>query len=272
MNTRFAIFADGSNLYGSLSRTLGIEVTDYECLFRLIFSKSANAWKTSTILGQEPTCMLTRVYWYVIGAIDEWDTANVRTKANLRNLFDGRDALDLKNGYLARVGGNSGTDASASPAAVQEAFNLCLNDFTTWYERQNERLRRMRGFYCAVRNRTDLLDIIECGRWKVDFLSRRTIEKGLDTQLSVDMMEFIDTYDVAIVVSGDAESIPSIRYAKRHGKQVIAVEFCDDRQTSNIFASPLKTIADIVVQIQHSDLAHENYVRRREQPGFSYGD
>lgn len=271
MNTRFAIFADGSNLYGSLSRTLGIEVTDYECLFRRIFSDCANTWKTGTILGQEPTCLLTRVYWYVIGAIDEWDTKNARTEASLKSLFESRDASDLRSGYMARVSaGASATDALQQNQ--QKAFSLCLSDFEAWYLRQNDRLRRMRSFYCAVRNRTDLLDIIECGRWKVDFLSRRVMEKGLDTQLAVDMMELIDTYDVAIVVSGDADSIPSIRYAKRHGKQIIAVEFRDDRQPSSPYSSQLKTIADIVVQIRYSDLAHEGFVRKRETGASGYGD
>lgn len=262
MNTRFAIFADGSNLYGSLSRTLGVEVTDYERLFRRIFSDCANTWKTSSILGQEPTCQLTRVYWYVIGAIDEWDIKNPRTEASLHSLFEGRDASDLRSGYLARASASNPDLTTAQ--AQQKAFSLCMSDFEGWYSRQNERLRRMRSFYCAVRNRTDLLDIIECGRWKIDFLSRRVIEKGLDTQLAVDMLDLIDTYDIAIVVSGDADSIPSIRYAKRQGKQVIAVEFRDDRQSS-LYSSQLKTTADIVIQLRHSDLIHESFVRKREQ-------
>lgn len=85
-------------------------------------------------------------------------------------------------------------------------------------------------------------------------------------------MELIDTYDVAIVVSSDADSIPSIRYAKRHGKQVIAVEFRDDRQPGSPYSSQLKTIADMVVQIRHSDLVHEGFVRKRDVGATGYGD
>lgn len=268
MPTRFAIFVDGSNLYGSLTRTLGLEITDYEALFRLVFTECTRAWRATSLIGPEPTCQLSRVYWYVIGSIDDWDVKNPRTESSLRSLFEGRDASELRAGYLARV--SDCHPELTGPQAQHKAFSFCLSDFDGWYTRQSERLRKMKSFYCAVRNRTNLIDIVECGRWKVDFLARRVNEKGLDTQLAVDMLDLVDTYDVAVLVSGDADSIPSIRYAKRKGKQVIAVEFKADRagdERGSTFSSQLKTAADIVIQVRGADLAKEPFSRKREGSG-----
>ena len=65
----------------------------------------------------------------------------------------------------------------------------------------------------------------EHGHWKVNFLHKWVEEKGLDTSLAVDMVALQDNYDVAVVMSGDADNIPSIRHMKGRGTHIAAVEF-----------------------------------------------
>ncbi|MFA7708798.1 MAG: NYN domain-containing protein [archaeon] len=52
-------------------------------------------------------------------------------------------------------------------------------------------------------------------------------EKGVDVKLAVDLVvnAYKDNYDIAILVSNDADFIPAIQEAKELGKQVINVSF-----------------------------------------------
>ena len=83
----------------------------------------------------------------------------------------------------------------------------------------------MRSFHQGVRIRTNLIDVHEHGHWKVNFLHKWVEEKGLDTSLAVDMVALQDNYDVAVVMSGDADNIPSIRHMKGRSKHIASVEF-----------------------------------------------
>jgi uncharacterized LabA/DUF88 family protein len=72
---------------------------------------------------------------------------------------------------------------------------------------------------------TDFIEIRRIGNWKVDFLHKSIGEKGVDTSISVDMVTMLPAYDVALLISGDADGIPSVKYVKNSGRQVGAVEF-----------------------------------------------
>lgn len=56
---------------------------------------------------------------------------------------------------------------------------------------------------------------------------RRTVEKGVDSALVVDLIEYglDNTYDRAILVSGDADFVPSVKLIQRTGKQVVHAFF-----------------------------------------------
>ena len=69
---RFAFFVDGSNLFGSL-KAMNVEVDDYEAFFAYLYKESASHWHTSTHTPATVPTQLRRVYWYVVGSIDEWD-------------------------------------------------------------------------------------------------------------------------------------------------------------------------------------------------------
>ena len=60
-----------------------------------------------------------------------------------------------------------------------------------------------------------------------DQVIRRTVEKGVDTSLVVDLIQHAtdDTYDRAVLVSGDADFVPAVELVQRLGKQVIHAHF-----------------------------------------------
>lgn len=198
--------------------------------------------------------------------MDEWDLSSPKAELSLREAF-GRDA-ELKRSFLALAGQqNSGLKQHE---LFEKAWSSCFTEIKNWYEQKCNSLSGIRKFHYGVQSETDFIDIIECGHWKIDMLSRKVEEKGLDTSLAVDMVTQIPHYDVAILVSGDADAIPSLNYVKREGKHVGVIEFIKGyppeskgRQSS----SRLKVAADFVPQIYEMDLIREKLAHPPKQPG-----
>ena len=123
----------------------------------------------------------------------------------------------------------------------------------------------MRRFQQSIRASTQLIDVVAAGHWKVNFLHKYVEEKGLDSSLGVDLLALEHKFDVAVVVSGDADAIPSIVRMKERGKQVASVEFVggsppEDRGRS--FSSRLKLHSDFVLRIYEADLVRLKHAKR----------
>lgn len=249
---RIALFVDGSNLYGSL-RAMNLEIGNYGQLYAHIYHEAEKCWREATLQETIAPSMLQRVYWYAVGSVDEWDLTTTQSRAALRGAFV-RDA-EIRALWMTRVSAN---DQHLSEADLEEAaWQACANDFRDWYQQKVRAVESMRRFYAGVRASSDLIDIREAGHWKVNFLHRWVEEKGLDTALAVDMVALQDNYDVAVVVSGDADSIPSIRHLKERGKHIGVVEFVSggaQESRGRAFSSRLKVHADFVVRVSEQDL------------------
>ena len=258
---RFMIFVDGSNLHGTL-RDLGIEINDYQSFFKFIHTRAAATWANSVEGGAGVAKQLVRTYWYVVGDMDDWDFGNADTRAHLADRF--MKSRDLKERHFAQV-------EQAQPGLTIEqvqkiAFDEWYADTAAWYNRKREILDGIRRFYYPVRRSTDQIEIVECGHWKPYLSSHWVDEKGLDTMLAVEMLALRDSYDVAIVISGDADMIPSISHLKRMGKQVMSIELArgpthDDRGRG--FSTRMRLVADFVPRIFESDLLRERFATRR---------
>jgi uncharacterized LabA/DUF88 family protein len=257
---RFAIFVDGSNLYGAL-KYLGLEIEDYESFFKYIFEESVKTWRSAINSPLIEVAQLRRTYWYAIGSIDEWDLSDPKAQAYLRERFD--SDKDLKRKYMSLAGREMPGEAQDKVAT--EAWVICFKEFQEWYDKKKSILDGMKRFQFAIQSGTNLIEVIECGHWKVDFLHKTLTEKGLDTTLAVDMVALENNYDIALVLSGDADSIPSIKYMKNRNKQVIAIEFIKGyppERRGKSFSSRIKLAADFVVQIYEMDLVTKGIARR----------
>lgn len=249
---RFAIFVDGSNLFGSLKH-LNLHVKDYEAFYKFVFEESVDVWKTSLHGHVLPSIELRRVYWYVVGSIDDWNLSDPKVQAHLKDCFDKEP--DAKRLYMAEAGKKLAGETQ--PKIALEAWSMCFNDFKTWYEAKLEQLNGMKRFHFGVRRDTDFIEIVDTAHWKVDFFRKSLSEKGLDTAMAVDMVALCDNFDVAILISGDADNIPSLRYIKSQNKRVGVVEFIKGyppEKRGKSASSILKLHADFVVQVYESDL------------------
>ena len=219
---RFVTFVDGSNLDGVL------EAFEPPCRrLRLVLSPRVRAERAATGAGRSPrvrpgpSAQHSRIYWYVVGKMDEWDLNDPKAEARLRSRFELNPRL--RDSYLEDVG-----PAAARPAPdrrIDEAWNLCFAETREWYEGKRRALERKKRFYHGVQAATDFVEIRQEGHWKVDLLHHTLNEKGLDTSLAVDMVALQDTYDIALLISGDADGIPGINYVKGRSKHVGVAEF-----------------------------------------------
>jgi uncharacterized LabA/DUF88 family protein len=258
--TRFAFFVDGSNLLGSLKK-VGVQVEKYEPFYQLMFQESVALWKCTFLDPSDAKARISRIYWYEVGSIDDWDLGSNSAETSLKEAF-GRDA-ELKRSFMALAGQqNRGVGQNE---LYEKAWRICYAEIKEWYTQKRQALAGIRKFHHAVQSETDFIDIIECGHWKVDMLHRKVEEKGLDTSLAVDMVTQIHHYDVAILVSGDADAIPSLNFVKREGKCVGVIEFIKGYPPENRgrqFSSRLKVAADFVPQIYEMDLVRAKLTKQ----------
>ncbi len=261
---RFVTFVDGSNLDGVLKH-LSLRVDDYGAFYRHIFDQAVHYWGRS-FADNAPweTAQHTRILWYVVGKMDEWDLDDPKAISRIRSRFEGNPRL--RDSWLDEV-------ARRKPdlppeRRIEEAWSLCFGETRDWYDNKRRALERKKRFYHGVQAATDFVEIRQEGHWKVDLLHHTLNEKGLDTSLAVDMVALGDTYDVALLISGDADGIPGINYVKGRSKHVGVVEFrrgaAADFPGNKGTSSRLKIAADFVVQIYEADMIRRNLAYRSE--------
>ena len=258
---RRMLFVDGSNLIGDL-RHMRLQVDNYETFYRHVVEQALVPWRCCTFPNNTGApVQLVRVLWYAVGDLDDWDLTDAKAQATLRDVFE-KDK-HLKATYMALAGQKG--PGKAQPELAKDAWSICFQEFRDWYADRCKLVDGFRRFYHSVRSATDFIDIIECGHWRVDLLHRSVAEKGLDTRLAVDMVTLKDSYDVALLLSGDADNIPSLDYLKASGKQVGVVEFLagyPPEKKSAHSSSRLKVAADFVVQIYEMDLEKNKLATR----------
>jgi uncharacterized LabA/DUF88 family protein len=67
--------------------------------------------------------------------------------------------------------------------------------------------------------------VVECPRCKGDM--KGTVEKGIDTAIVTDMIKLAweDSYDIAVLVSGDRDFIPAVELLDAKGRKVVHAGF-----------------------------------------------
>lgn len=90
----------------------------------------------------------------------------------------------------------------------------------------NRRAEGWHQIHTAIERENDQIQFQRFGTIRYDLVDRSfSSEKGVDTQLATDLIVFSDIYDVALLVSGDADYIPPVSAVKNKGKLVYSVSF-----------------------------------------------
>jgi len=89
------------------------------------------------------------------------------------------------------------------------------------------------------------------------FLYRAQIkgEKGVDAGIAVDMLAMLESYDVAVLVSGDADFIPVVKHLKERLKQVYQFSLARGVPPNVTYLSPwLRSVVDLFAYFDEYEL------------------
>ena len=106
-----------------------------------------------------------------------------------------------------------------------------------WYRSEKEYFNNCKDkVYDQIQLKSDFIEFKYCGQYAVNpfyvhrfykpdgdkyfYQGTRIGEKGVDVGIAIDMVAKMPNYDVAVLVSGDADFIPVVRYIKDNCRQV----------------------------------------------------
>ena len=219
MSLRTAIFVDGANFRANLrdfsfrsdnlSNSRGFRLEERHFDWKNFYSGVLAKFDEATSWEHQ----LIRVHWYSAASISPWP-ANERQR------------LDLAQRVVNRHPDINGL-------TVNKVIDLAQR----WYRRERDYFERLREeVFEGIQRRTDFLEFRYVGQYQVHPLRAYRIEqsedgevtywgvqvgeKGVDTGIAVDMIAKMPNYDVAILVSGDADFLPVVGYLKDNLKYV----------------------------------------------------
>ena len=115
--------------------------------------------------------------------------------------------------------------AHASSASYELAAQQLLDKSARRQTAQQDFMKRANSF-----------DFLELKYKPLQYQNGRVFQKGVDVQLAVDLVShaYLNSYDVAIICSGDVDLIESIKLVKNLGKKVI-VASCPEQTSTETF-------------------------------------
>lgn len=178
---------------------------------------------------------LIRVYWYYAATISPWSESP-------------RLAQRAVEGCADRV-----------KLTTQQVTSLAK----AWYEKERRYFEKLREqVFEDIQRSTDFLEFKYVGQYVIrpysvyridydekgtvtNYLGRQQGEKGVDVGIAVDMISKMGNYDVAILVSGDADFLPAVKYLKDNLKYVYQFSIAKGVPPMIEYLSPyLKGVAD----------------------------
>lgn len=234
---KIAIFVDGENFRYSLIQ-LFPDLIEY-LPKRVEWFKLFN----SVISSQEE---LLRVYWYVVELLDfrpfkfpDFDEPEkieriLRFNPHFDDELNSLENEEEKNSYMF-----------GKISDIEMRRKIIRKRFDGWRKVQD-----------GISTYIDFLEFRRSGSIRFNLLSDEfESEKGVDVNLASDMISLNNSYDKAIIFSGDQDYIPAICRCKDMGKHVMSVNFTT--KTGKLLpgsAYRLKTICDKIITIEYDKI------------------
>ena len=210
---RACIFVDGENFRYSLK--------DLFQNGRYTFGKSeylpqADWHRFFTSIAARFNCELLRTYWYVVEHVD------CRPYKIPHNWADKERVLSRWYGERIR--------ACSTADERRELLRTIEQELEKARRAIEGRARGWREIQASIENHNDQLEFRRSGSIPYDLVTNQFgVEKGVDTQLTTDMITFADMFDAAIILSGDADYLPPVAAVKMKGRFVYSVSFLDEK-------------------------------------------
>ena len=208
---RVCIFVDGENFRYSLGNlfcdgTYTFKVQDY--------LPDADWHGFFQSLCTRPGWELVRVYWYVTREIDYWPYKVPYEWEEKRRFLQSKD-------ILRRL-----TDQGCGFSEGNERLKEAEKELHQRRQAIQKRAEGWHTIHASIERRCDQIQFQRFGAIRYDLVERSFgTEKGVDTRLATDLIALSNIYDVALLVSGDADYIPPVSAVKNMGKLVYSVSF-----------------------------------------------
>ncbi|MCY4343450.1 MAG: NYN domain-containing protein [Gammaproteobacteria bacterium] len=208
---RVCVFVDGENFRHSLADLFQGGKYKYR---KEDYLPEANWHHFFSSLVNRSGWELVRVYWYVIGDIDFHPYRIPHDWEEKRRFLEGK-------GVLQRL-----KDQGYAVDASEQGLKVAQDELNKRKQAFRRRAEGWQKVHASIERQHDQIQFQRFGSNRYDLVSRSLgTEKGVDTQLATDMITLSDIYDVAAVVSGDADYIPPVSAVKNLGKLVYSVSF-----------------------------------------------
>jgi len=200
---------------------------------------------------------LLRVYWYAADTITPF-------------ISEPRRAVDIARDCRLR-------NPSLSPDDVMGLAEA-------WYRRERDNFTRAReDVYEQLQRRYDFLEFKFVGQYDVRpfipyriqhqpsgagfwYQGTRQGEKGVDVGIATDMIAKLPNYDVAILVSGDADFVPAVKHVKDHLRWVYRFSVAKGVPPRINYLSPwLRSITDLFGFFDERELLQDYLIRRDDK-------
>ena len=205
MMLRFVTFVDGSNLDGVLKH-LNLRVDDYGAFYRHVFEQSVQYWGRTFAEGPPwPTAQHSRIYWYVVGKMDEWDLNDPKAEARLRTRFEMNPRL--RDAYLEDVEPAASRPARSTAGSRRPGTSASPRPASGTRASAGPSSGRS-GSTTASRPRPTSSRSARRGTGRSTCCTTRSTRRGSTPAWPSTWSRFQDTYDIALLISGDADGIP----------------------------------------------------------------
>jgi uncharacterized LabA/DUF88 family protein len=211
---RTVIFIDGENFRNNLRHfifvsnpTLGeYRLEEKHFFWRKFFQGVLQEFDNTTGWQHQ----LVRVYWYYSATISPWAESP-------------RLAQKVVDDNVGRIS----LTANQVTQLAKDWYDKERRYFEKLREHTFEEIQRDTGFlefkyvgqYIVHPYRVFRIDTDSRGN-VTNYLGQQQGEKGVDIGIAVDMISKMDNYDAAILISGDADYIPAVKYLKDHLKYI----------------------------------------------------
>ena len=209
---RVCIFVDGENFRHSLASLFKGTPQIYKKEDYLPEANWLGFYKS--LINDRPGWELVRVYWYVIREIDYWPY-------NIPYDLEKKKSFLVGTGIVEelRAQGVAADDSNDGLMAVEKE----LKNRQEAFQRRADGWRKV---HASIESQHDQVQFQHFGSIRYNLVDGSLgSEKVVDTQLATDMIMLSDIYDVAVVISGDADYIPPVSAVKSLGKLVYGVSF-----------------------------------------------
>ena len=214
---RVCVFVDGENFRYSLGKLFSHNSYSFKSQDYLPYSNWHEFFQS---LCDRPGWELVRVYWYVVRKIDYWPY-------KIPYKWDEKRRFLEDKGILKRM--------NEQGVACSNSIKGCKQASEELDKRRREIQERANGWnkiHSAIEHQYDQIQFQRIGTIRYDLAERSFgTEKGVDTQLATDLIVLSNIYDVALLVSGDADYIPPVSAIKNMGKLVYSVSFLTEDGT-----------------------------------------